>query len=59
MFNPCVCMLQETKLSRVGQIKIPSYQIFEVIRQDKEGGSLLTAVHENLNPVFICGVKMG
>ena len=53
MFNPSVVMLQETKVSRVGQIKIPSFQIFEAIRQNKEGGSLMTAVHENLNPVFI------
>ena len=55
MFNPCVYMLQEKRLSRVGQIKLPSFQIFEVVRSKTEGGSLLTAIHENLNPVFISG----
>ena len=55
MFKPSVCLLQETKLTRVGQVKIPSYQIFEIIRQNREGGSLLTAIHENLNPIFISG----
>ena len=34
-------------------IKIPGYVIFEVIRDGKEGGSLMTGIHENLDPVLI------
>ena len=39
-------LIQESKVSRKNQIKIPHYQIFELIRSNGEGGSLLTAVHE-------------
>ena len=48
--------LQETKVSRKGQIKIENYEIFEVVRPNcPTGGSILTGVHKNLHPVFICG----
>ena len=46
-------MLQETKLSNKGMIKIPGYVIFETISSSKQGGSLLTGVPENLEPVLI------
>ena len=52
-FKIGIFTLQETKLSHKGLIKIPSYVIFEVLRNGKEGGSLMTGVHENLDPVFI------
>ena len=55
MFSADVCMTQETKVTRVGEVKIPNYQIFEVVRSYGEGGSLFTAIHEYLNPVFVCG----
>ena len=48
-------MIQESKINKKGQIKIPGYPIFEAIRHNSEGGSLLTAIHENLNPIFISG----
>ena len=54
-FNASVCFLQETKVARIGQVKIPSFQIFEVVRKNQEGGSILTAVHEKFNPIFISG----
>ena len=47
------CLIQETKVSRKNQIKIPNYQIFEQLRSNSEGGSLLTAIHEKMNPVFV------
>ena len=47
--------MQKTKVSHKGQIKIPEYEIFEVVRKNAEGGSILTAIHTNLNPVYISG----
>ena len=48
-----VFCLQETKLSNKGLLKVPHYVIFEVIRKNRDGGSLMTGVHENLDPVLI------
>ena len=48
-----IFLLQETKVSSKGLLKIPQYVIFEVTRNCKEGGSLMTGAHENLNPVLI------
>ena len=55
IYEPLVLFIQESRVSRAGQIKIPSFQVFEVMRKNSEGGSILTAVHESLNPVFISG----
>ena len=53
MLKPGVTMLQETKLYRKGQIKIPNFCVFENLRAQGEGGGLLTMVHENFEPVLI------
>ena len=45
-------MVQETKYRRKGLFKAKSYEIFEQIRRGA-GGSLLTGVHKNLNPVLV------
>ena len=54
MFKPAVSFLQETKVSRKGQFKLPGYEILEVTRQNNAGGSILTAIHKNLEPILIC-----
>ena len=46
-------MLQETKLYRQGKVKLQGFVIFEKLRKYGGGGGLLTAVHENLNPIMI------
>ena len=52
--------MQETKVSRKGQLKVENYEIFEIIRSNcPTGGSILTGVHKNLYPVFICGGEDG
>ena len=53
LYCPLACLIQETKVSRKNQINIPNYQIFELLRTNGEGGSLLTAVHEKNNPVYV------
>ena len=52
-FQVGIFCLQETKLSNKGLIKIPSYVIYELTRNGKEGGSLMTGIHENLDPVLL------
>ena len=51
--KPSVICLQETKVKRKGMFKIQDYEIFENIRSNNNGGSLMTAVHTNLEPVLI------
>ena len=51
-FQPLAITLQETKLRRMGTMKLPGYQVFEKVRNGL-GGGLLTAVEENLEPVLI------
>ena len=52
-FHPGVLFLQETKCKRKNTIKLTNYTIFEHLRKESNGGGLLTAVHNNLNPVYI------
>ena len=53
LFSPGIFFLQETRVNKKGTLKIPNYYIFETIRENKDGGSLITGVHENLSPVLI------
>ena len=50
--NPSCITLQETKLRQCGTVKLNNYQIFEKVRSG-QGGGLLTAINQNLNPVLI------
>ena len=52
-FNPGVIFIQETKLRRKNKIKLDQYEVFEQIREKSEGGGILTAVHQSLEPVCI------
>ena len=51
-FKPSIITVQETKINRMGQIKLKGYQIFENIRTVGKGGGLLTAVDEDMFPVL-------
>ena len=53
-FMPGAFFIQESKTKRKNKIKIPNYVIFEQIRKESAGGGLITAVHENLEPVSVC-----
>ena len=54
-FPSCIT-IQETKLRKMGSIKLAEYQIFEKIRPGL-GGGLLSAIKSNLNPVLISPVN--
>ena len=51
--QPGAFFLQETKIHRKGPIKVPDYEIFEVFRQNRNGGCILTGVHKSLEPLMI------
>ena len=53
VFSPAIVMIQETKLYKKGTMNFENFQCFEKIRNDKEGGGLMTLIHENFNPVII------
>ena len=56
-FNfPSCITLQETKLQKMGSIKLNDYQVFEKVRPSL-GGGLLTAVRLSLSPVLISPIK--
>ena len=46
-------MLQETKYKSKGKLKLEGFEIFEQLRENNEGGGLMSIIHENLNPVQI------
>ena len=52
-FKPSVITLQETKMCKTGNVKIPGFQVFEKVRLNRKGGGLLTAADEDLNPMMI------
>ena len=53
VLKPGVIMLQETKLYKQGKVNLKGFVCFEKLRQHGGGGGLMTAAHENLNPVLI------
>ena len=53
LFLPGVFFVQETKLRKKNKIKHPNYVTFEYLRENNNGGGLLTAVHKSLNPVSV------
>ena len=53
VFQPGVIMLQETKLKKKGGTKLKGFVIFEKLRENNEGGGLMSIIHENLNPILI------
>ena len=54
-FAPGIILLQETKMRNTNQIKLPGFTIFEQLRENNEGGGLMSIVHNNLKPALISG----
>ena len=53
IIKPSIITIQETKHTKIGNIKIPGYQNFERLRKGKSGGGLLTSIIDDLDPVLI------
>ena len=52
-FQPSIITLQETKFYQVGTVKLHGYQVFETVREGRNGGGLLTAALFSLEPMLI------
>ena len=52
ILRPSIFFIQETKFMRKGLYKAQDYKIFGNIRPTG-GGSILTGIHQNLNPILI------
>ena len=53
VFQPGVIMLQETKVKKEGKLKLANFTVFEKLRENNEGGGLMTIVHDNMKPILI------
>ena len=53
VFSPGVIMLQETKSKKQGKLKLKGFLVFEKLRDNNEGGGLMSIIHENLKPIQI------
>ena len=53
VFTPGVIMLQETKMKKTGVLRLSDFTVFEKLRDNSEGGGLMTLVHDNLKPIMI------
>ena len=51
--NAGVVLLQETKLYEKGLLKFNDFSVFENVRNQNEGGGLMTVIHNNLEPIMI------
>ena len=47
--NPQIFMIQETKLRRKNQFKVPGVEIFEKIRKNKGGGGLMIGINKEID----------
>ena len=50
---PGEIMLQETKVKKEGKLKLANFTVFEKMRENNEGGGLMTIVHDNMKPILI------
>ena len=51
--QPSVFFVQESKYKTIGKLKIENYIIFELVRQNKEGGGLVLGCAKELQPVWL------
>ena len=51
--KPSVFFVQETKLRNEGRLKLENYQVFELIRKDKNGGGLAIGCDKRLKPTWV------
>ena len=51
--KPAVFFVQETKYKDTGKIKIENYDIFELVRQNRDGGGLALGCLKELQPAWV------
>ena len=51
--QPSVFFIEESKYRTIGQLKLNNFIIFELVRQNKEGGGLALGCAKELQPVWL------
>ena len=51
--KPSVFFVQETKLRNEGRLKLENYQMFELIRKNRDGGGLAIGCDKRLKPTWV------
>ena len=51
--QPSIFFIQETKYKTVGRFEIENFQIFELVRKNREGGGLALGCLKELKPVWL------
>ena len=51
--QPSLFFLQETKFTSKGNIKIPNYKVFELLRDYTSGGGIAIGALCDLNPIWV------
>ena len=51
--NPSIFFIEESKYKTAGKLKFENYIVFELVRQNKEGGGLAIGCCKELQPVWV------
>ena len=51
--QPSVFFVEETKYKDVGKLKFPNYEVFELVRQGRDGGGLALGCQRELQPCWV------
>ena len=51
--QPSVFLLEETKYKESGRFKLENYEIFELVRQERDGGGLAIGCLKELHPTWV------
>ena len=51
--KPSVFFVEETKFKDVGKLKLENFIIYELVRQNREGGGIALGVAKELNPAWV------
>ena len=51
--KPLVFLVEETKFKNCGKLKLDNFIIYELVRQNRDGGGLALGVAKELNPAWV------
>ena len=51
--KPAVFMVVETKYKETGKLKVEEYEVFELVRQNRDGGGIAIGCKKELHPTWI------
>ena len=51
--EPTIFCIEETKYKEPGKLKVDGYEVFELLRKDKEGGGIAIGCKKELHPTWV------